>query len=584
MRPEEYQMSRHALFVFGARACVPEDPLRAARAMGCTTTVVADHLPCSLSGELIDRFERVDPRNADEVIRTARWIHRGRAIDGVVAYDDQSVATVARVAAELGLPGNPVEAALAASDKFLMKQRFDRSGVPIAPFHLASDEEDAAAWAEGNGYPVVVKPVCGSASQGVIRAESEAELRHAYRWLRRIVARNGLSTGGRPESAQLVEAYLPGSEISVELLVQEGRIRVLCVFDKPEPLIGPFFEETIYHAPSRLPTATQERFRDLACRAVRALGIENGPAHCEIRYNGDDARILEVGGRLIGGSCARVFRYLLEDDIHSLVLQLAFGEPLSGIRTRPGCAGAMMLPIPGEGRLARIEGLEDARRLPAIQDVMPNVSCGDIVVPFPEQSCYIGFLTAAAEEPEAVDEALREAARRIDFKLEPIECENWVRSLADRSGTELPPGIEVLEGLTLEEASERVLPVIARTSFPELPSPEGLAEAKRCLDLWVEDGECCTSPELWLLAGDRGVVLGGWQGRTGQGTCLGVAPEARRSGTGSALLEGLMTLVRRRGCTEHMMCVDPREHLAIAFYRTHGFQRVKATGQACCEG
>jgi biotin carboxylase len=246
-------MKRQVLFVFGDQTCVPGDPLITAKELGCQTTVMGRTIPCGLPAELVDRFERVNLKDAQATVEVALSLHSFRPIHAVVGYDDQSVPIVARIAAALNLPGNPVEAADAARDKVIMKRRFEAAKLPITAYHLAQDEDDAVAWATRNGYPVVVKPVRGSASQGVIRADSEPGLRQAYRRLRRIVRSQGLDTGGLPDARQLIESYIDGDEYSVEFLLKDGHPHVLCLFEKPIPLQGPFFEETIYVTPSRLP-------------------------------------------------------------------------------------------------------------------------------------------------------------------------------------------------------------------------------------------------------------------------------------------------------------------------------------------
>jgi biotin carboxylase len=197
-------MKGHVLFVFGAQACIPEDALSAAKEMGLRVSVIAPHAPCGEATALVDRLECRSVARADEAINTALAIHHEQRIDGVLAYDDQAVPVVARIAAALGLPGHPVVAADAARDKFLMKERFTAAGIPIAAYALVEDEKAALKWADGTGYPVVVKPVRGSASQGVIRADNEEELQNAYRRLRRIVREFRLDTGRRSDAEQLI--------------------------------------------------------------------------------------------------------------------------------------------------------------------------------------------------------------------------------------------------------------------------------------------------------------------------------------------------------------------------------------------
>ena len=323
-----------------------------------------------------------------------------------------------------------------------MKQRFAAAGVPAARYTVAEDEEDAVAFARRVGYPVVVKPCRGGASQGVMRADDEAALRRDYRRLRRIVRDYGLDTGGRPNRMQLVEGYLPGAEISVELVLDRGRPQVTTVFEKPRPLTGPFFEETVYLTPPRLAPGVQAAAEALAIEAALALGLRHGPAHCEIRVCEDGLYVLEVAGRLLGGACARVFRDCLGTDIHPLLLRLAMGEQVDIPATDPGRpAAALMLPVPGEGRLVALRGADRARRVPGITDVI-EVGCpGDVVVPFPEQACYpVGFIGAAGATREQVEDALAWASASISVELAPVQCQRWTRPLSPADAMPSAPG------------------------------------------------------------------------------------------------------------------------------------------------
>ncbi|MGH7268564.1 MAG: ATP-grasp domain-containing protein [Candidatus Rokuibacteriota bacterium] len=418
-------MDRQILFVFGAQASgpqgsAPNDPLLAARNLNYRTAVMGPSLSCNLSEKLLDHYEPIDLRRHEPAVVAARALHQACPIGAVVCYDDEAVAIAARIAAVLGVPGHPVEAADAARDKVLMKQRFQAAGVPIARYVLAADEDDAVRWAAGTGYPVVIKPVRGSASQGVIRADSEHELRQAYRRVRRIVRDYALDTGGRPDTAQLVEAYLDGSEVSVELLVRDGTPHPLCVFEKPRPLHGPFFEESIYVTPARLPAAQRRQVEALAVRGAVALGLRHGFAHCEIRLSSAGPFVLETAARVIGGACSRVLGYAVGEDIHSCIIRLALGEEFPVPQQRPGAVGAMMLPVMQEGRLVGVRGVARAASIPGVQDVMVCATSDEIVLSFPEQSCYIGFLTARAETPKEVVDLLTEAADQIDLELAPL--------------------------------------------------------------------------------------------------------------------------------------------------------------------
>jgi biotin carboxylase len=418
-------MDRQILFVFGGQSSGPQgsasnDPLLAARELGYGTAVLGPSRTCNLSPTLLDHYEQIDLRRYDTAVAAARSLHGACAIRAVVCYDDESAPVVARIAVDLDLPGHPVEAADAARDKVTMKQRFMAAGVPIARHTLACDEDDAVRWAADVGYPVVIKPVRGSASQGVIRANDERELRRAYRRVRRIVRDYRLDTGSQSDAAQLVEEYLDGSEVSVELLVRDGKPHVLCVFEKPQALHGPFFEETIYVTPARLPADQQREVEELAVRAVSALGLRQGFAHCEVRLSSTGTFVLETAARVIGGACSRVLGHALGEDIHRCIIRIALGDAFPIPRQQSVAVGAMMLPVRGEGRLVKVGGMDRAAAIGAIQDVMICATPGETIVSFPEQGCYVGFLTARAETSEAVVKALTEAARRIDLELAPL--------------------------------------------------------------------------------------------------------------------------------------------------------------------
>jgi biotin carboxylase len=419
-------MSQGILILLGRQVCLPEDPLVAARGLGLRTTILSS--TCDLSSPLIDRYHQISLHHPLKVVELARGLYSEERFHGIITYDDETVPLAARIADRLGLPGHPVDVADAARDKALMKQRFERASVPIAPYVLANGEEHAIKWAQENGYPVVVKPVRGSASQGVIRADNEKELSEAYRRVRRIVQDGGLDTGGRSDAELLVEEYLDGPEFSVELLVQGSRPRILCTFEKPIPLCGPFFEETIYVTPPQITVEQQGAIESLAVRAVEALGLRNGAAHCEVRVTPVGPAVLEVGARIIGGACSRVFRDIIGQDIHPWLLRLALGEEVPELPQCSLAAGAMMLPVLSKGRIVHVRGVDKAQQVDGVRDVIMTVGPGDALIPFPEQSCYIGFVTAKGRTPAEVEESLLSASRLIDFDLEPLTIEENAQS------------------------------------------------------------------------------------------------------------------------------------------------------------
>jgi biotin carboxylase/GNAT superfamily N-acetyltransferase len=568
-------MHRQILFVLGEHTCVPSDPLRAARELGCRSVVFTPQvLGCGEDAGLMDQVEVIHAGHPGDAVRLARKYHAEQPISAIVSYEDGASILAAQIAAELGLPGHPVAAAIAAVDKPAMKQRFAAAGVPTARYAVAEDEEDAVAFARREGYPVVVKPCRGGASQGVMRSDDETGLRRDYRRLRRIVRDYGLDTGGRPNRMQLVEGYLPGTEISVELVVDRGRPQVTTVFEKPRPLTGPFFEETIYLTPARLAPGVQAAAEALAIDAAVALGLRHGPAHCEIRVCEDGLYVLEVAGRLLGGACARVFRDCLGADIHPLLLRLALGEDVQIPAADPDRpAAALMLPVPGEGRLVALGGVERARRVPCITDVT-EVGCpGDIIVPFPEQACYpVGFIGAAGATHEQVEDALAWASASISVELAPIQCQRWTRPLDPADAMRAVPGdqgeqtVLSLADLPVADARQLAVSYVADIMFGELPRAEALSEAECTVGCEYQRG----APAGVYLPG-QGLMLGFTDGDTGYVCCFGVLPEQRRSGIGSALMTAQLAAFARCGATTAVSETDPRLPLGAALLRRSGF-------------
>jgi phosphoribosylaminoimidazole carboxylase (NCAIR synthetase)/GNAT superfamily N-acetyltransferase len=568
-------MQRQILFVLGEHTCVPSDPLQAARELGCRSVVFTPQVPgCGEDAGLMDQVEVIHAGQPGDAVRLARKYHAEQPISAVVSYEDGASILAAQIAAELGLPGHPVAAAIAAVDKPVMKQRFAATGVPTARYAVAEDEEDAVAFALRAGYPVVVKPCRGGASQGVMRSDDEAGLRRDYRRLRRIVRDYGLDTGGRPNRMQLAEGYLPGTEISVELVVDRGRPQVVTVFEKPRPLTGPFFEETVYLTPARLAPGVQAAAEALAIDAAAALGLRHGPAHCEIRVCEDGLYVLEVAGRLLGGACARVFRDCLGADIHPLLLRLALGEDVQIPAADPDRpAAALMLPVPGEGRLVALKGVDRARRVPCVTDVT-EVGCpGDIIVPFPEQACYpVGFIGAAGATREQVEDALAWASASISVELAPIQCQRWTRPLDPADAMRSVPGEHgeqtVLSLADLPAAGARQLAVsyVADIMFGELSRAEALREAECTVGREYQRGV----PAGVYLPG-QGLMLGFTDGDTGYVCCFGVLPERRRGGIGSALMTAQLAAFARCGATTAVSETDPRLPLGAALLRRSGF-------------
>jgi len=342
--------------------------------------------------------------------RQCRW----RA---VIGSDDASIELAAEVSAALGLNHNPPSAVRLSRRKDLSRRELARHGVTV-PGHCAIDlARSIAPQLTAIRFPCVVKPVSLSGSRGVIRANTLTELEQAIARIQNILLHH--EGGVEEKTTLLIEDFVPGREIAVEGMLQDGALKVLAIFDKPDPLNGPFFEETYYITPSRESPAVQEAIADSVARACMAYGLREGPVHAECRVNDEGVWILEVAARTIGGLCGRLLRFGTGFSLEELVLRHVLGENQI-IQTDVGGAGVLMIPIPQAGILRRVEGLLDARAVPGIEDVVIDVREGYELVPLPEGSSYLGFIYARAVSPADAEAALREAHSKLRIVVAPL--------------------------------------------------------------------------------------------------------------------------------------------------------------------
>jgi biotin carboxylase len=335
--------------------------------------------------------------------------------DSVIAADDSGVVVAALASNLLGLVSNPVTAVTATRDKAEMRGWIANSDVPQPAFATARPGQVAVVAAH-IGYPCVVKPRGLSGSQGVIRVDNADEADEAERRIRRIVR----SAGGDPDGLLLVEAFVPGAEVAVEGLLVDGQLTVLALFDKPDPLDGPFFEETMFVTPSRHDDQTQAEIARVAQDAAEALGLVTGPIHAEVRCAPSGVTLIEMAARSIGGLCGRALSFgLLGESLESLILRSALGLPGSGTDAAAPATGVLMLPIPGLGTLESIGGVEDALSVPGITEFDQSIAIGRSVVPPPEGDRYLGFLFANGATPDAVETSLRTASDALEIKVAP---------------------------------------------------------------------------------------------------------------------------------------------------------------------
>lgn len=355
---------------------------------------------------------------AAELVRAARET----PFAGILATNEASAVVAAIAAEQLGLPHATAEGAIAARDKRLMRDLLKRHGVPsplhrVLPRGAAVDEIAAAV-----RFPCVVKPPMLTGSQGVIRADTHEELARAVDRVRRILARHPSAASADPGFHEvIVEDYLPGGEVAVEAIMTAGALTPLAIFDKPDDLTGPFFEETLYVTPSRLSAGDQADILDVTERAARALGLVHGPIHAELRTDGGRASVVELAARSIGGLCSRVFQ-LVAGPLEDVLIAHAAGLPiaLESACGAAGAAGVMMIPIPRSGVLRGVSGLEAARAVSGVDGVTVSIQPGDAIRALPEGASYLGFIFARGDSPDAVERSLREAHAALRFDWAPL--------------------------------------------------------------------------------------------------------------------------------------------------------------------
>ena len=408
-----------------------------------------------------------EPRTVDAIVDAARL----RPIDGILVVGDRPTVIAARVAQALGLPGNPTEAAAIARHKLRTRERFRDAGLPVPWFFSTTINQPPAPSPQQPEtsnqqpqYPCVIKPVALSGSRGVMRADDPASLAAAVDRLRVLLESPDIRAE-RDEAHEsiLIEGFIPGREFALEGVLHHGTLHTLAIFDKPDPLDGPFFEETLYVTPSSAPDAVQRAIVGTVENAVRAIGLRHGPIHAECRVQAAalrapqgrlepgrgtgservDVFVLEVAARPIGGLCARTLRFApaairdsgfgLRDSnpksripnpeshipLEELLLLHALGESPGAWRREPRASGVMMIPIPRRGIFRGVEGVDAAKRMRNIDDVQITAKQDQLLLPLPEGASYLGFIFARAEQPIDVDRALRAANAELTFAIDP---------------------------------------------------------------------------------------------------------------------------------------------------------------------
>jgi hypothetical protein len=381
------------------------------------------------------RFHQ-EERSVETILRAVN----GAPVHGVIAVGDRPTIIAARASAALQLEGNPPDAACASRNKLACRLALRRANLPVPWFQPVPAERDPEALARDVPYPCVVKPLALSGSRGVIRANTPEEFVAAFERLRRLLrAPDVRIERDSAHDAIMIESFIPGREYAIEGLLDCGTLRTLAIFDKPDPLDGPFFEETIYVTPSSLDETQHAEVHDAVGRAAAALGLRHGPLHAEVRVNDDGVFVLEVAARPIGGLCSRALRFMAARQgpshadpgtrteppadgdhlsLEEVLLRHALGEDVSAYEREAQASCVMMIPIPRRGIYKGVEGIEAARAVRGIEEIRMTAKPDQQLVPLPEGRSYLGFIFARAATSGDVEAALREAHGRLEFRVD----------------------------------------------------------------------------------------------------------------------------------------------------------------------
>ena len=372
-----------------------------------------------------DRAIGVHFENPEAAAHSVLEAQRESRVDGVLATGDRPGPTAAYVARSLGILHNHPASVEACRNKLGMREVLRHAGLAVPTFRSVVLHPLPEPALLGIAFPCVLKPLSLSASQGVVRANNREEFVAGAVRLKHLLESPEIRATREPSlDRMLVESYLPGREVAVEGLITEGEPRILAIFDKPDPLVGPYFEETIYVTPSRLTGPEQQAIQKSFLDSVRALGLTHGPVHAEFRLNEGGVWPIELAPRPIGGLCAQALRFNISGTaevigLEELLLRHALDLPGASAQREPTASGVMMIPVPHGGILEKVDGEQEASRVPGITKLEITARLHDYIAAWPEGSSYLGFLFARADDPATVEASLRQAHARLHFTLTP---------------------------------------------------------------------------------------------------------------------------------------------------------------------
>tara|TARA_B100001559_G_C16465206_1_gene606189 strand:- start:361 stop:1548 length:1188 start_codon:yes stop_codon:yes gene_type:complete len=360
-----------------------------------------------------------DPEEAAEAISEFR---PDISLDAILAVDDAGTLVAAKASQMLELPHNSVSSVELTRDKYALRVALSRSKLPSPGYKLfeaTQSQDELEHIADSIEYPVVLKPRGLSGSQGVIRANTSIEFIDGFNRIKKILKLESSRDECDADllTTILVEDYVPGPEFAIEGVLDKGNLTVLALFDKPDPLIGPFFEETIYVTPTSYPDDVQSQIISTVQSACGALGLTHGPVHAEVRLDGDKVFLIDLAGRSIGGQCARTLSFGSGLSLEEIILTHAVGDDINQLNRESSAAGVMMIPIPAAGIFQKVSGVDKAEKISGIESVSIVPTSGDELIPLPDGNEYLGFIFAKGTTAQIVEKSLREAHNQLDFQI-----------------------------------------------------------------------------------------------------------------------------------------------------------------------
>ena len=418
-KSKQKDLMKRILLVIPSATYRTRDFMTAAQRIDAQVVVASDHRQ-AMADLVPGSSLALNFRKPESIPPKVRAFAAGTPFQRVIGVDDRSVYIAALIAETLNIPYIPVASAMAARNKHLMRLRLQAAGMPQPQFRQVLLKKVSRRFAAGLDYPCVLKPTFLSASRGVTRVDRPQELLDALAAIRGILDHEDVRERayGEERNHVLVEDYIPGVEVALEGIIIDGELKSLAIFDKPDPLEGPHFVETIYITPSRLPGYVQLELRAAAAQAAAAMGIDNGPVHAEMRINEQGVWVVEIAARSIGGLCSRALRFRDDLRLEDLILRHALGSDIRSVQRERSAAAVMMIPIPFAGTLVGLSGLDAAREIPGIEEITISIPDGQPVLPMPAGGKYLGFIFARGDTPEDVEAAIRAAYATLKIHIE----------------------------------------------------------------------------------------------------------------------------------------------------------------------